>query len=364
METIKKFITVHIPVSACNFACHYCYISQLKLNDKKIDQFIVSPLEFRTFFSRENIGGIGYFNLCGNGETMLHPQLISLVKELTEEGHYVDIITNGTMTDRFKQLIKELSSEQQAHLFVKFSLHYIELKNKNLLKCFVDNVNRIKNSDISYSIEITPNDELIDFIDEIKEFSKKEFGALPHMTVGRNEATDDIELLTNLPRDGYKQIWQQFDSALFDFKFSIFNQERLEFCYAGDWSLEVDLLSGNYRQCYCGAILGNIKDDSHLNICAIGKCREPHCFNGHAFLAFGCIPELKTPTYCQERDRETYDGDHWLKESCRSFFSTRLMDSNKLYTSKEKEQSVKKTMFLLKTQRIRRRLKKLLVKFH
>ena len=31
---------------------------------------------------------------------------------------------------------------------------------------------------------------------------------------------------------------------------------------------------------------------------AIGcKCTQPHCYNGHAFLTLGDIPELNTPTY-------------------------------------------------------------------
>ena len=95
-----------------------------------------------------------------------------------------------------------------------------------MMSKFIGNVNRIKNSGISYTIEITPHDELVPFIDEIKEFSIREFGALPHITVARNEGTDDIALLTKYSREEYYNIWSQFDSALFKFKLSIFNQNR------------------------------------------------------------------------------------------------------------------------------------------
>lgn len=340
---IKRFITCHVPVSACNFQCHYCYISQLKLNDKKIIPFCMPAKELAKKLSPERLGGYCYFNLCGNGETTLHPELCDFVSELTAQGHFVDIITNGTITQKFEELIDRLTPEQQNHFFVKFSFHYLELMRTNKMQSFIDNVNRIRKSEISYSIEITPNDELVPYIEDIKELSIREFGALPHFTVARNEATKDIILLTKYTREEYKNIWSQFNSDLFDFKFSIFNQKRTEFCYAGDWSLEIDLASGIYKQCYCGEVLGNLKNNAPIHFKAIGKCLEPHCFNGHAFLAFGDIPELKTPTYCMERDRVMDNGEHWLKEECQEFFSSKLKDNNSEYSTGEKGKSLSDT---------------------
>lgn len=122
------------------------------------------------------------------------------------------------------------------------------------------------------------------YIDELKRFSMKEFGALPHITVARNEGTSKIDLLTKYSKEEYRDIWSTFDSRLFDFKLSVFNQRRKEFCYAGCWSLAVNLEDGNYSQCYIGSRLGNIKEmDKPINFRPIGKCREPHCFNAHAF---------------------------------------------------------------------------------
>lgn len=338
---IKRFITCHVPVSACNFNCPYCYIRNIK--EKKIENFILPPKELAQKLTVERLGGICYFNLCADGETMLQPQLIELISELTLQGHYADIITNGTMTKKFDELINYLSQDQQSRLMIKFSFHYLELKKKKLMSQYVDNINKIKKSNISYSIEITPHDELVPYINEIKSFSIKEFGALPHITVARDADTKKIELLTCYSREEYKKIWGQFDSSMFDFKFSTFNHRRQEFCYAGDWSVKLNLGTGEYRQCYVGDELGNICDEGPLKFRAIGRCRMPHCFNGHAFLALGDIPDLKCPTYAEERDRLCDDGTHWLKADCLEFFSSKLYESNELYTDEEKTESIRAT---------------------
>ena len=338
MDKIKRFITCHIPVYACNFRCSYCYVGQHQGAYKNgIKSLYTQNMDkIRSDLSISRLGGVCYFNLCGDGETMLHPQLIPLVYELTKEGHYCDVITNGVLSDKIEELIAILDENQRKHLFLKFSFHYLQLKERNLLETFVSNVNKAKRAGVSFTVEITPHDELIPYIDEIKNVSLKNFGVLPHITVARNEATKKIELLSKYSRENYKNIWSVFDSELFDFKFSIFNERRCEFCYAGQNSLYVNLENGDYYQCYEGDWLGNIGNDKKLKFRPIGKCRLPHCFNGHAFLAFGDIPELNTPTYAEERDRVCKYGTAFLQPECRAFFSTKTSDDNKQYSNKEK----------------------------
>lgn len=360
MEGIKKFITCHVPVSACNFKCMYCYIGQIKEDKGKIVDFAAEPKLLASKLSQEKLGGSCYFNLCGNGETMLHPQLVDFVYELTGMGHYVDIITNGTISKRIDELLEKLDDERLSHLFIKFSFHYLELLRTNLMEKFVENVNKIKNSRASFTIEITPHDELIPYINEIKVFSLDKFGALPHITVARNEATEEIELLTKLNREEYKKIWGQFDSALFEYKLSLFNKRRCEFCHAGLWSLEIELSTGDYNQCYRGKKLGNLLKDTFLNVVPIGKCQLPHCFNGHAFLAYGDIPEISTTTYCDERDRVTDKGEHWLKAECKEFFSTKLYDNNPVLTNDEKVNALKETKKIETKRKIKTTIKRII----
>lgn len=341
MDKIKRFITCNVPVTACNFNCQYCYLHDCK--NRGIVNFAIKPDEFAKKFSKERLGGICYFNLCGDGETLLHPELIPFVKGLIEQGHYVDIITNGTLTNKFEELLRVLSNEEQGHLFIKFSFHYLQLKEHGWLDRFADNVECIRKSRISFTVEITPHDELIPYIDEIKRFSIERFGALPHITVARDKDSRKISILTKLSREEYKAVWGQFDSEMFNFKMSTFNVKRNEFCYAGDWSLFVLLSTGEYRKCYFGDFLGNICSDEDIVLNACGKCLIPHCFNGHAFLGLGCIPELETPTYLSQRDRVMNDGMHWVKEPIASFFASKLYESNQLYSEEKKNDCIRET---------------------
>ena len=131
----------------------------------------------------------------------------------------------------------------------------------------------------------------------------------------------------------------QFESNLFDFKSRIFYQKRKEFCYAGDWSLYLNLATGDLKQCYCGKHLGNIYKDaqSAIPIEAIGrKCSLPHCYNGHAFLTLGDIPELDTPTYLEMRNRRCADGSEWVVSDMKAFMSTKLCESNREYSRPRK----------------------------
>ena len=340
MNGIKKFITLRIPVYSCNFRCMYCYVGQHKnAYTRGIQPMVETPENIAKFFSMERTGGGYYFNCCADGETTLHPQLVKLVNCLIHEGHFCDIITNGTVSNRFDEIIETLDEDAKKHLFIKFSFHYLELRRKNLMDAYIANVNKIKNAGISYTIEITPHDELIPYIDEIKEFSLKTFGALPHITVARNEDTKEIELLSKYTKEEYKRIWSVFNSELFNFKLSIFNQKRNEFCYAGLWSLNVNLETGDYFQCYVSDKLGNICDglDKPINFRPICKCRLPHCFNGHAFLAYGLCPSLETTTYEAERNRICADGTEFLNETTKTFFSSKLKDSNEQLSESQKK---------------------------
>ena len=327
-ENIKRFITCAVPVGACNFHCHYCY---LRCHHRGgIADFVLPPAELARRLSRERLGGACYFNLCGDGETMLHPQLIPLVGRLTQEGHFCDIITNGTVTERFDELIASLSEVQRERLLIKFSFHWDELNRTGLLDAFAENVSRCRGSGMSCSVEVTPEDNLIPRIGEIKAYALERFGALPHITVARDEGKPDYPLLTALEREQYGKIWGQFDSEMFRFKLQYFGKPCKDFCYAGDWSVILDLGTGEYRQCYAGQRLGNIRDNRPLRFRPIGRCRSPHCHNCHAFLTLGTIPTLQTPSYTQMRDRVTVNGEHWLNPAGRAFFSTRLMERNTL----------------------------------
>ena len=329
LDKIKKFIDCYIPITTCNFRCPYCYITQNNRWNDALPEFKYSAQYVRKALSKERLGGTCLLNMCGGGETLLPPYIIELLKELLEEGHYIWVITNGSLNKRFEEISK-FPKNLLYRLAFKFSFHYLELKRLNKLEDYVKNIKLMQDSGASFSIEITPYDELIEYIDEIKEFSLKNFGALPHITVAREDNTDNKKILTKLSKQEYNKVWSQFNSKMFSFKLSTFLVKRKEYCYAGKWSYILDIGKGVLRQCYSNNLQQNIFENMKLiKIKSVGrKCLEPHCYNSHAFLTWGDIPRLKAPYYYEMRNRIQSDEKEWLNPYMKEFCSHKLKENN------------------------------------
>ena len=363
MDSIKRFIDCYVPVTGCTLRCHYCYITQHRLFDAKLPKFKYTPEHVRKALSRERLGGTCLINLCGGGETLLPPEVPAYAKALLEEGHYVMIVTNATVDKRFDE-IAAFPPELTKRLFFKFSYHYMELKKRNLLDRFFSNIRKVRDAGCSFTLEATPSDELIPYINEMKQAAIDNVGAINHITVGRDER-DPVRLpiLTSMSKDEYKRTWESFNSSFFDYKMSIFEIKRKEFCYAGDWSFYLNLATGIMTQCYCSYYSQNIFEDPKkpIRFKAIGNnCNQHHCYNGHAFLVLGNIPELKAPTYGEIRNRTCADGSEWLKPEMKHFMSTRLYQSNKEYSPFEKFLTNTSIKGIIIKDKIRCRLKRIL----
>lgn len=57
------------------------------------------------------------FNLCADGETLLSSQVVEYIRAILEQGHFVMVVTNGTMTKRFDEIIK-FPAHLLSHLFL------------------------------------------------------------------------------------------------------------------------------------------------------------------------------------------------------------------------------------------------------
>ena len=329
LDKIKKFIDCYIPITTCNFRCPYCYITQNNRWNDALPEFKYSAQYVRKALSKERLGGTCLLNMCGGGETLLPPYIIELLKELLEEGHYIWVITNGSLNKRFEEISK-FPKNLLYRLAFKFSFHYLELKRLNKLEDYVKNIKLMQDSGASFSIEITPYDELIEYIDEIKEFSLKNFGALPHITVAREDNTDNKKILTKLSKQEYNKVWSQFNSKMFSFKLSTILVKRKEYCYAGKWSYILDIGKGVLSQCYSNNMQQNIFENMKpIKIKSVGrKCLEPHCYNSHAFLTWGNIPRLKAPYYYEMRNRIQSDEKEWLNPYMKEFCSHKLKENN------------------------------------
>ena len=352
MDILKRFIDCYIATETCNLRCHYCYIAQHKKFNNKIVNFNHTPEEIAGALSQKRLGGSCLINFCAGGETLLSPDVLPVVKALLQEGHYVMIVTNGTVSKRFDELCEIIPGNLRKHLFFKFSFHYLELKRLNWMDRFFDNIKRMIEAGCSFTLEITPSDELIPYIDDVKKICMEKVGAYCHVTIARDDRTKGIVILSDKSFEEYKKIWEIFDSELFSYKSEIFYQKRKEFCYAGDWSVYVNLSSGEVKQCYFGRVLDNIYKniDKPLNFEAVGcNCKMAHCYNGHAYLAIGDIPELNSPTYAELRNRVTKDGKEWLNPKMKFFMSQKLKDNNEEYSEAKKKEINKsfKSKYLL-----------------
>lgn len=331
MDKIKRIILMGIPMSICNFRCHYCYLAQRPEHYQGVQpQMKYSPKQIARALDKKRIGGSAFINMCADGETLLTKDIDKYIHALLRAGHYIEVVTNMTVTPMIDKIL-DIDAELLKHLEFKCSFHYLELQKKNMLDLFAANVQKVWKAGASANIEITPSDELIPHIPEVMEFSMRNFGALPHLTIARDDRTEGIDYLTKLPMEEYDKAWSQFGSGFWEFKKSLFGVKQTEFCYAGAWSMYVDMSTGNATQCYCGLPLGDIfaNPESPLPGKPIGKCPIAHCYNGHALMTLGLIPGKYATGYGDVRNRVRADGSQWLQPELLSFFNSKLEESNK-----------------------------------
>lgn len=343
MDKIVKFIDLDVPITKCNLRCHYCYVITNEVRDTEETVFKYSASHIGKALTQERLGGVCHFNMCGHGETLIPKEIPEITKEILMNGHYVMIVTNGLLTNRLEEMI-QFPAELRKRLGFKFSFHYLELLRLNLLGKFFENIRKVRAAGMSISIEMTPSDELIPYIEDIKNLMMKEFGVLCHLTVPRDGNKGAIELLSKYTLEEYAEIWKDFDSELFRFKMSTWGIRRCEFCYAGAWSGLLNLGDGEMYSCYGSKkhvnVFKNIKRP--IKFRAVGKhCSQPHCYNSHSFLSFGLIPDMgELPCYAQMRDRVDNEG-HWLTPEMSDTMSQKLYNNNELFTGKQIKQTEK-----------------------
>lgn len=329
-DKVKRLITLHVPTSICNFRCHYCYLAQREsAYEGRQAPMRFSPEQVAEALSVRRLGGPCFINACAEGETLLTKDIDLYFKALAAEGHYLEIVTNMSVTPMIDRILS-WDKELLKHIEFKCSFHYLELKERGLLDVFAANVKKAWESGASATVEITPSDELIPHIEEVEAFSLEHFGALPHLSIARDDRTEGIVKLTKLSDEEYRAAWSRFHSGFWDYKMEIFGKKQTGFCYAGEWSLYVDIATGEARACYYRS-LGNIFEDPSRPIPfkPIGQCPIAHCYNGHAFLTFGSIPGATDVRYGDIRNRVRSDGTEWLQPELKAFFNSNLADSNR-----------------------------------
>lgn len=340
MDKVKRFVECLIPVTACNLKCEYCYVIQRHNRKGKMAELKYSPEQIGAALNKERWGGVCYFSICGAGETTLQKNIEDIVYNILLQGHYVNITTNGTVTQRL-QAIVDKARPFVKHLHFAFSFHYLELKRLGLVEIFFNNIRMVKNSGASIMVQFNMYDGYIPYLEEMKKLCVKYTGAMPQIAATRKEedGLQKIELLTERSEDEYKELGRTFTSPLFDFTMKNFNVKRKEFCYAGDWTAILDLSTGIMRRCYSSYIYQDVfkNPEEKIRFLAMGNCcGSLFCMNSSHFMSLGVIPQIETPTYAQLRNR---DEAGWYTDEMNAFLSSKLCESNEKYGTGKKAMS-------------------------
>ena len=339
-DKIVKYIDMAIMSPECNLRCHYCYLGHYanEIERRKIYPFKYSPEDLTNALDIKRMGGICIVTVSAAGETLISEKNISYLFAVLNAGHFLHISTNLTITSGINKLLS-LSSEQKSRLFVKASLQFLELKRKKMLEVFSENCQKLWNDGITCAIEVVPTDELIPHLAELKTYCLKNFGALPQLTMPRDENVQNIKLLSKFSLDEFSRIFEDFYSEEFRFKTEMWEKTITSFCYAGSLSFFVNVNNGDMLVCPKSKKIGNFFEGVALPSEPIGKCPQSHCFVCHNWLGFGSNPSICGTNYLLQRDRVTLEGKHWVSERCRHAFRQRVCDNNRLL-SKEEERVI------------------------
>ena len=335
---MKYYLDCFVPIYACNFRCHYCYVSLLD-NFKKMNTKFARPVEEMVrALSKKRLGDDVYINLCAGGETLLIEDSVRLIKGLLEEGHHVSVVTNGSLDKRFDE-IAAFPPELLKRTFFKFSYHYLELQRQNKFEAYFSNVRKMRDAGCSFTIEVTPSDELLPYVDDAKQRCLDNLGAIPHCTIARDDRTNGIDILSKMSWEEYVRTWSAFDSELFAYKSRLYHHKVKSFCYAGAWSYYVNLSTGDVSPCNCGAVFANIYENEAMPLPqkAMGnECTLPYCYNGHGWLSLGVNPDEEAIIYTKMRNRVCSDGSEWVTQEFKDFWENQIFLNHQAYTDEEK----------------------------
>lgn len=301
MSKIQMYINGLVDTNSCNLECSYCY---LKLQGYGVPSKPCSyrydiPL-IRKAMSKSRWGTC-YISLTGKGETLIDKWVIDLGRALLEEGHYINFINNGTMTENLRYMRETYTHELAQKTMLTFSLHYNEMKRKNLLDDYFENVRSMKKSGFTVYMHLTLADEYIPYLDEIRERCLNEVGILPQAGIVRDETDRTTEeALTQQTIERYYELAASFHSPYFELSKQLYEEKcNGQYCYAGELGVLINFSTGHMKQCLCNEYGYNIFEnpDEPVALERVGStCKAPWCYNP-ALQIFGMIPGKDYPLF-------------------------------------------------------------------
>ena len=173
MNMPDKFVECLVPISHCNLRCEYCYVIQGNYRDSARPKFRRNPQEIgHAFYPARWHAQQLFVSFCGAGETFLCKEMTDIVTYTLMQGNFVNVTNNGTISPAIEKLVR-LPDDLASRLVFAFSLHYKELKSRNLLSVFAENVKKVADSKASFTVQLNLYDGYLDCLEEIKIFAWK-----------------------------------------------------------------------------------------------------------------------------------------------------------------------------------------------
>ena len=236
--------------------------------------------------------------VIGSAETLLVEPVIPFIHGLLKYGHIVTVVTNATLTKRIKELL-DIQSEYRKNLIVKASLHYLELKKRNLLKIFFDNVKYVVDAGASSYPFVTISEEYVPYLEEISECCQNFLEIFPQCSPCLEVVdTDSILYHSRFEPEITGELKQRvencFDTRILNeiIKNRNFNPQNF-FCYAGMWGFGVDFATGQMSKCHNVPLDKNFYEGDRLELAEpiACSCGIESCCLQYNFFAEGLLPD-------------------------------------------------------------------------
>lgn len=343
-EKIKLTVTAAVPGDVCNLKCSYCYVSQMQEHKFTKAKFNYSVEHMLKALSKERLGGIASIVYCGIGETLIPREIIDMVKGNLKEGHYVEIVTNLTLNNRIDELINEIPKDDIKRLMIKGSLHYLELKRQNKLNDYFNNMKKLVEAGASTFPFLVVCEEYMPYLDEIRQACLENLGELPQVTAYMEfDTAQDIHKTDMYNPEFVSMIKEKFDSNVYNVYNEMLDIDTKEhFCYAGEWSIHVELSDGSAKKCHGCPIEQNIFENlkKPIKFEPIGNnCCMKDCSIQYNFRTWGLVPFYNDLTTYGE----TICRGNLFSTELKEAFNHKFYDIRPMY-SEEERKKINKTV--------------------
>lgn len=256
IEKVSRAITVYVNGNTCNLQCPYCYVKNSHPNENPEPMRLNYPLDqMIRAFNPERLGGIAEVTVIGSAETLLAKEVVPFVHGLLHYGHIVAVVSNATLSTRIDELL-DCPKEDLKNLILKASFHYEELKKRELLSVYFQNIKKTIFSGASAFPFVVISPEYSKHLKEIGELITANLGIKAHCSPCNSINNEfDLRFHSEFDPQPTEELMQTID-CYFDtrlYRECVRYKEvdvQNTFCYAGRWSLGIDMATGVTYKCH------------------------------------------------------------------------------------------------------------------